>query len=471
MCKLLKNDKKLLPFKEVDATLRKFQELIQLEKVEGENVSRISEFCISYADYQFGDRILGEWYCERDGSRVDNWKMDLNIQFFNLIVADNCMESISSIYKSKTRHYSIEKAIHHYERVLSVMEPWRIEHKLDESKRIYNLKEEQADIVYYKLSETERQLSYCYCVISNYDKASEHCDKAIAHANEVVFEESRIDLLFNALKRRGHNIISQHKYSEARSVYEDLYNLVAEAYYVDHPLVLEAANFLIKVLIQLKEFETAGGYARITYECLTRPVDPESIDVATAADSLANIIFESVFLNGVEGGNIVEAEMLSRKALRIIEKIHGVDSTATKRVHLSDILSVEGNHDDERKSLLEECLTINIRLFGINGGDTQGANSALAYFHTEMADYLPPCDERTEQLRIANTYQLEASRIDSVLSSHPSDAEVENTDLAAFHRGIADNLPLGDEQTEQINLWNAYRLEALRIRHMTRNQF
>jgi hypothetical protein len=56
MCKLLKNDKKLLPFKEVEATLRKFQELIQLEKIGGENKSRISEFCISYAENQFGDR-------------------------------------------------------------------------------------------------------------------------------------------------------------------------------------------------------------------------------------------------------------------------------------------------------------------------------------------------------------------------------------------------------------------------------
>lgn len=73
-------------------------------------------------------------------------------------------------------------------------------------------------------------------------------DRAILHANEVKCEEVRIDLLFSALTRKGENLVYQQQYSEAKSVYEEVYSLVAGAYYV----VLEAVNFLIDVLIEIR---------------------------------------------------------------------------------------------------------------------------------------------------------------------------------------------------------------------------
>jgi hypothetical protein len=156
----------------------------------------------------------------------------------------------------------------------------------------------------------------------------------------VKFEESRINLVFSALVRKGSNFASQQEYSEAKSVFEEVYNLVAEAYYVDYPLVLKAATFLINVLIQTEEYEDAERYARITYECLTRPVDTESEEVANAAESLANVTYLLIHRKGVKDGDIVEAEMLSRKSLRIKEKIYGANNPATvnSKIGLSNIL-------------------------------------------------------------------------------------------------------------------------------------
>jgi hypothetical protein len=64
----------------------------------------------------------------------------------------------------------------------------------------------------------------------------------------------------------------------------------------------------------------------------------------------------------------MEAEMLCRKSLRIREELHGPASSriVNSSIHLSNILQRIGNHDDERKKLLEQCLAIKIRRLGID---------------------------------------------------------------------------------------------------------
>jgi hypothetical protein len=120
-------------------------------------------------------------------------------------------------------------------------------------------------------------------------------------------------------------------------------------------MVLQAANYLIGILTLIEEYEVAEPYARIAYQCLTRPVDTESIEVGNAAESLARLIHELVGEKGVEGGDIMEAEMLCKKSLRIKEKIHGPNGRpiVNTKILLSNILQEIGNHDDERKKLLE----------------------------------------------------------------------------------------------------------------------
>jgi tetratricopeptide (TPR) repeat protein len=426
MCSYMKNDNKLLPFKEVDTTLQKFRESAEL--VEGNvNALRISEFCIKYAENQFGDRVPGQWYREReDGNKIDNWTADiLNLQFFTYSVANYWRLSTNSIDNVDLRKESFKKAIHHYKKGLSILEPWRILHTVEknENVQIYKLDEGMIDYIYHRISLTETFLNECYSRLGNFDKSNDYLDKAIEHANVVKCEEKRINLVFSALVIKGANFNRQKNYNEAKIVYEELYNLVAEAYYVDHPLVLTAANCLIGVLILIKEYEDAERYARITYECLTRPVDTESIKVAIAAESLARLTFELVCKKGVEGGNIMEAEMLCRKSLRIKEKICGTNDTATinSRITLSNILQVNGTHDDERKDLLEQCLAINIRRNGSNDRTTGIVNAGLANLHKEFASKLPAGNAKTEQLRISDLYRKEELRINMLSSDSSKD--------------------------------------------------
>jgi hypothetical protein len=90
-----------------------------------------------------------------------------------------------------------------------------------------------------------------------------------------------------------------------------------------HPVVLKIASLLISVLINLGEFFDAERYARFLYDCLTRPIDPESEEVADAADTLATVIYNMINKNGTVH-DILEAETLSRKSIRIMERIQGI---------------------------------------------------------------------------------------------------------------------------------------------------
>jgi hypothetical protein len=109
----------------------------------------------------------------------------------------------------------------------------------------------------------------------------------------------------------------------------------------------------------------------------------------------------------------MEVEMLGRKSLRIKEKLNGpIDIIiVNSSIRLSNILQKIGNHDDERKKLLEQCLAINIRRLGINDDDTAIVNNGLANFHKEMANKLPRGKAKTKQLRISDLYRKEELRI------------------------------------------------------------
>jgi hypothetical protein len=162
----------------------------------------------------------------------------------------------------------------------------------------------------------------------------------------------------------------------------------------------------------------------MSYECLTRPIDTESLDVANAAQSLADVIYELFLCKGLEGGDIIEAEMLARKSLRIKEVILGHDNymTCLIKITLTNVLQVRGDHYDESKALLEECLAINLKRYGgDDDGHVASMNEGLANLHREISDSLPPGDARTEQFRIALTYINEAIRISSKINgpNHP----------------------------------------------------
>ncbi len=58
-------------------------------------------------------------------------------------------------------------------------------------------------------------------------------------------------------------------------------------------------------------------YARISFELLTRPIDTESEEVANAVHVLADVTYQLIAQNGAADGDILEAEKLFRKTVRI----------------------------------------------------------------------------------------------------------------------------------------------------------
>lgn len=197
---------------------------------------------------------------------------------------------------------------------------------------------------------------------------------------------------------------------ESKTIYEEAYILTSEAYNPTHPLVLHAAHLLITALIDLEEYYDFERYARICYECLTRPIDTDSLSVAEAADSLSCVLCRLVELNGPEGGYIVEAEMMVRKAIRIHMRklVPQHVNVASVLVTLSDILQlIEGNHYNKMKDLLERALNMHIALHGKNYLDVGSINHKLALLHRNMANRLPASTAKTDQLNLATTAQVQ----------------------------------------------------------------
>jgi hypothetical protein len=169
-----------------------------------------------------------------------------------------------------------------------------------------------------------------------------HFSRAISYAKRLIIGEKRTELLFEALIAKGTSLGVLKNYKEAKEAREECYNLVAEFYSPDHPMVLEAGNKLIEHLLSTEEYYDAERFARISYECLTRPVDTESYMVADASESLATAMFR---LNrNDKNWDSTEAEMLCRKALRIKNIVYGPNHVMQMRLlaTLADILQVKG---------------------------------------------------------------------------------------------------------------------------------
>jgi hypothetical protein len=127
-------------------------------------------------------------------------------------------------------------------------------------------------------------------------------------------------------------------------------------------------------------FHTCTRYARISFELLTRPIDTESEQVANAAQVLADVTYQLIAQNGAADGDILEAEKISRKTVRIKERIHGRDNIHTMRQSetLREILQFKGGHDDEVKELSERYEAIKIKI--VDSGSNIFGNKVIPRF-------------------------------------------------------------------------------------------
>jgi tetratricopeptide (TPR) repeat protein len=190
MCAHMKSDGNLLPYTEVDSAISKLKE--KAKSKEGTNSEkRLLEYCLSFAEQQYGPRIANKSYRERDGVsvdvRVDNWHVDINRLFdlcFDLGTACGNSEG-DQINMSDLGKDCCEKAIHFYEETLSLLKPWQIQIDLKADERTDSIDEVQMNYISERTSSTERWLGQCYSNQSNYDKAGVCYDRAILYGRRV----------------------------------------------------------------------------------------------------------------------------------------------------------------------------------------------------------------------------------------------------------------------------------------------
>jgi hypothetical protein len=148
--------------------------------------------------------------------------------------------------------------------------------------------------------------------------------------------------------------------------------------------VQEAACWLIDCLIKKDDLSNAG-FSEQTYSNLRgikNGVDQEGEIVARGAYNLADVIYQQ------EDGDVIKAEMLSRKSMCIREKLHGANNNrGVSCLLLAKILQKQGNFGDETKELFERSLAITIRKEGPDGLNTACVNFAIGQFYYRLAVY------------------------------------------------------------------------------------
>jgi tetratricopeptide (TPR) repeat protein len=165
-------------------------------------------------EHQYGNRIEGKSYRERGNQTSENWDVDM--------ILCNFCQDLAQLKNDNESCYYIKKAIF-------LLKPWL--------RQINMVDEKMIDIVYTRLSENERILGASNFNLDDISKAIEHYDEAIFYAKHIVSGDTKREQLYEALINKGRSLKRKWQYEEAKSVYEEAYNLMAEIHCSNHPIV------------------------------------------------------------------------------------------------------------------------------------------------------------------------------------------------------------------------------------------
>jgi hypothetical protein len=120
ICKILKKlSHQLQPYHEVLRVIEEIRE--EISKKNKQRTFRVLGHLLSYADYQFGDQILGKFYRERgNGERIDNWRVEIealipiHIDWISIYQED---ESLSMMARDNL-------VFPYNEKILELLRPW-----------------------------------------------------------------------------------------------------------------------------------------------------------------------------------------------------------------------------------------------------------------------------------------------------------------------------------------------------------
>jgi tetratricopeptide (TPR) repeat protein len=308
ICKSLKNlSNKLEPYSHV---LRIIQETLNAAK----NVSdiRILSHLLSYAEFQFGDRILGKAYREREnGERISNWEAEIG-GFYHI------HEKIIEIYKKGSSLSQIQcnsLVLPQNVKILELLRPWSISLDSDAS-----LNRKQINCILIQLSDAEQETSGILKCREEFSLAEDHLKRALSYVKRYEGEEElNTKGLLSVLKDYCNLRGRQGDFPGALSFAEEAYNCAAEAYNPVHPEVQVAAGALIQCLTHTGNLQSAETFAQMTLDSLRDPankMDQEGEQVGIGYYNLAKVI---AALNNDDP----KAEKFAREALRIRIKLYG----------------------------------------------------------------------------------------------------------------------------------------------------
>jgi tetratricopeptide (TPR) repeat protein len=382
---------------------------------------RFVKHLISYAEHQFGDRVPGKAYREReDGECINNWKVEIEVLIPIYI-------ELTTIYWEDISLGKVVRAnliVSYNEKIFDLLRPWSANCLDLNSISPWSayLDKDQINQMLVLLSETERSTATMQYHINHFDLAENHCQRAVAFAKLYDRTEKNTVLLPEALKRFCDIRIAQGNYADAVSFAEEAYNLVAIAYNPVHPEVQRAAGTLIECLIYKGALYDAERFSQMILDSLKDPMnglDQDSEEVAKGHYHLAHVINDQI-LNKQQGeGDVAKAEMLARESLRIRAQLFGNDhpSIGISSALLANILQAQFNFGNETKELFERSLAINMKHCGPDELNTASSfiNIGTLYYLRatlpQTSDTRRSVDTRKEHLRISISTYKEALRI------------------------------------------------------------
>jgi tetratricopeptide (TPR) repeat protein len=383
------------------------EEIFSKQKQRG--IKEVLQHLLSYAVYQFGDRVPGKDLRERvSGEYIDNYGVEIvflisiHMDFLSVYQSDPSLSMIDWDYL----------ALPTLEMILELLRPWSTYLELDGTSRIGSLDIDQINNLYMLFSKTERSMGLIYKRRIQFDQSENYCQRAVHHAR--LFggkEDLKADLLCDALHTFYSLRIDQGHYDEALIFAEEAYNCVAIAYNPVHPKVQDAASTLIECLTFRGDFNKAELFAQMTLESLKdskNGLDQESEAVATGYYDLGDVIYQ-------QNGDYVKSEKLVRESLRIRSRIYNNDNVNMGLTFglLADILYAQGKLGKETQELYEGAHANNIKNYGLNGSNTATTNFNMGNFYMKRALESQSTETRNENLLLSMNKFKEVVRVNT----------------------------------------------------------
>jgi hypothetical protein len=342
ICCYIKDSTKLLSYSKLQAIASKIlgsvfdnspSNNIYKPGFEKNDIVNILVFCVSYFEFQFDDIIKHNPSNMRGSTKELSYYVDIKLLY--LLYDLLGMLYYSELDSNNTINHSLCTSIYYFDKCLSIITYWQNKNKNKNKNNIeieYFIDNNKVNKMFSSLKE---KIGLCYEQKTDFDEAIINYDESVMYLKLISNYDSESIWKIDEYKARC--FYRQSKFNEAKCLVEELYNKFVTKYNPAHISVLRIAELLIKVLIQLNRLYDAERFAEVTYTLLVKSNSPDSLDVAIAAANYARAIYYLMVYNNNNDNNsntdnnndnnnnnnsvnIIKIEMLSRKAIHIMDE-------------------------------------------------------------------------------------------------------------------------------------------------------